>query len=206
MVGRRGWRPRCRGHHPVVRRQATGTPCRGSGGSRSRYVKSWFGRRMFFRNAGTKRGAMLFLMIGTKRSFFFIRLSRASTHRFSCDVALLDPDAVRLLEEQVVRQLRARVRRGDQRERRVVEHDRVGAALVEGQHGVRDAVHHDELRVREAALHPAVVDRAARRRDPLAADVGEALDRRVVLDEQADPSPCSRAARSRSACRGRPCT
>jgi len=34
---------------------------------------------------------MLFLMIGTKRSFCFIRLSRASTHRFSCTFPCLIP-------------------------------------------------------------------------------------------------------------------
>ena len=127
---------------------------------------------------------MLFLMIGTKRSFRFIRLSRASTHRLSSTLPCLMPMPYGPLEEQVVGHLRRGVRRRDQRERRVVEHDGVGPSLVEGEDGVRDAVHDDHLCGGEAPLHPAVVDRAARRRDLLAANVGEALDRRVVLDEQ----------------------
>ena len=55
------------------------------------YWKSLFGRRTFFENAGTKRGAMLFLMMGTKRSFFFIRLRRASTQRLSSTLPCLIP-------------------------------------------------------------------------------------------------------------------
>ena len=62
----------------------------------------------------------------------------------------------------------------------------------------------DQLRVREAALDPAVVDRAATSsRSSCPAMSLSVLDRRVVLDEQAARSPCSTPARSRSACRGR---
>ena len=46
---------------------------------------------MFLENAGTNRGATLFLMIRWKMSFCFIRLSRASTQRFRATLPCLIP-------------------------------------------------------------------------------------------------------------------
>ena len=127
---------------------------------------------------------MLFLMIGGNRSFRFIRLSRASTQRLSSTLPCLIPMPYGPSRNRSSVSFAVRVRRRDQGERRVVEHDRVGATLVEREDGVRDAVHDDHLGAREAPLHPAVVHGAARRRDLPAADVGKRPDRRVVLDEQ----------------------
>ena len=101
-------------------------------------MKLLFGRRMFFENAGTNRGAMLSFMIGTNWSFAFISSRRESTHAFSSALPCLMPIPYGACEEHVVGDLRGAIGGRDRIEHRVVEHDRVGAALVEGEHGVRD--------------------------------------------------------------------
>ena len=97
---------------------------------------------------------------------------------------MLDADPVGERQEQVVRQLQGRVGDRDPEQHGVVPHERVGAPVAEGEQGVREAVGDLQLRVLEAVVDPAVVDRAAGGGDRLAVEVGERLDRRVVPDEQ----------------------
>ena len=56
------------------------------------YPNVLFGRRMFFENAGTNRGGMLFLMIGMEMSFLLHQLEPRVDPALQRDVALLDPD------------------------------------------------------------------------------------------------------------------
>ena len=130
---------------------------------------------MFFENGATCRGGTVFLRIGMKRSFFFMMFRRESTHALEGRVPLLDPDSVRLSDEEIVRKLQRRIGDGDAEEDRVVEHERVRAPVPEREERVREAVGDDELRVLVTVLHPAVVHRAARRRDRLPGEVAREL-------------------------------
>ena len=157
------------------------------------------------RTSSRTAAAMFAFRIGKNWSFLRIRSRRESTHAFSCVLPCLMPMPNGASRNVVVRQLRVAVGGRDRQQDGVVVHDRVGTALVERQHRVRERVGDDDLGALEAVLHPAVVDRAARRRHLLARDVRELLHRRRRSSRAAGPSPCSTRARSRCACRGRRC-
>ena len=128
-----------------------------------------------------------------------------STQAFSAVLPCLMPMPNGASRNVSLGQLRAAVGGRHGQQDGVVVHHRVGATLLEREHRVRERVGDDDLGVLEAVLHPAVVDRAARRRDALAGEVRELLHRTVVLDEQPAGRLVVGAARSRCACRGRRC-
>ena len=102
---------------------------------------------MFLENAGTNRGAMLFRMIGRKRSFCFMIASRESTQRLSWTLPCRIPIPYGPSRKMSFVIFAFGIGRRDQRQGRVVEHDRVRPPLVEGDHGVRDAVGDHDLGV-----------------------------------------------------------
>ena len=157
------------------------------------------------RNRARTASARCCLRIGRNLSFFFISVEPRVDPALQRDVSLLDADPVRDRQEHVVRELRGAIGGRDPTST-VSSHIRASARpwLNASSAFVKLSVD-DHLRVREAVLHPAVVDRAARRRDLASPDVGERLHRRRRSSRAGGPWPCSRRARSRSACRGRRC-
>ena len=146
--------------------------------------KLLFGLRMFFWKVVHTLAGTLFFRIVLNVSRFFMTAARVDPG-LERSVALLIPMPYGSARNVSLVSFSVRSGDGDPEKDGVVPHECVRTSVADSEQGVREAVRDDELRVLEAVLHPAVVDRAARRRDRLAGELRQSVVGRGVRHEEA---------------------